>query len=49
MKNKIQKILQKIEKDKNVKIIFAIENGSRSWGMASKDSDFDVRLFLKEK
>ncbi len=49
MKNKIQKILQKIEKDKNVKIIFAIENGSRSWGMASKDSDFDVRFVFKRK
>lgn len=47
MKDKIQNILQQIEKDNNIKIIFAIENGSRSWGMASKDSDFDVRFVFK--
>ena len=44
MKTKIQNLLKQIEKDNNIKIIFAIENGSRSWGMASKDSDFDVRF-----
>ena len=44
MKDKIQTLLKQIEKDNNIKIIFAIENGSRSWGMASKDSDFDVRF-----
>ena len=42
--DKIQNLLQQIEKDNNIKIIFAIENGSRSWGMASKDSDYDVRF-----
>lgn len=47
MKAKIQNLLQQIEKDNNIKIIFAIENGSRSWGMASKDSDFDVRFVFK--
>ena len=44
MKTKIQNLLKQIQKDNNIKIIFAIENGSRSWGMASKDSDFDVRF-----
>lgn len=44
MKNKIKNLLQQIEKDNNIKIIFAIENGSRSWGMASRDSDYDVRF-----
>lgn len=47
MKNKIQNLLKQIEKDNDIKIIFAIENGSRSWGMASKDSDFDVRFVFK--
>lgn len=47
MKDKIQNILQQIEQENNIKIIFAIENGSRSWGMASKDSDFDVRFVFK--
>lgn len=44
MKDKIQNILKQIEKDNDIKIIFAIENGSRSWKMASKDSDYDVRF-----
>lgn len=49
MKAKIQNLLQQIEKDNNINIIFAIENGSRSWGMASKDSDFDVRFVFKRQ
>jgi len=38
-----QKLLQ-IEKDHNVKIIYAIESGSRAWGFESIDSDYDVRF-----
>ncbi|MBR6162831.1 nucleotidyltransferase domain-containing protein [bacterium] len=49
MKDKIKTLLQQTEKDNGIKILFAIENGSRSWGMASKDSDFDVRfVFFRE-
>ena len=44
MKDKIKWLLENIEKENGIKILFAIENGSRSWGMASKDSDFDVRF-----
>ena len=44
MKNNIKEILQRIEKESGVSILFAIENGSRSWGMASKNSDYDVRF-----
>jgi predicted nucleotidyltransferase len=33
-----------IETRENVKIIFAIESGSRAWGFPSPDSDFDVRF-----
>ncbi|MEI7473328.1 MAG: nucleotidyltransferase domain-containing protein [bacterium] len=44
MKNKIKNILENIEKEENIKIIFAIENGSRAWKMESKDSDYDVRF-----
>ena len=44
MKDKIKKILENIEKENGIKILFAVENGSRSWGMASKDSDYDVRF-----
>lgn len=44
MKNGIKILLQSIEKQFDIRILFAIENGSRSWGMASKNSDYDVRF-----
>jgi len=44
MKQKIKQLCQDIEKEKNIKILFAIENGSRAWRMHSKDSDYDVRF-----
>ena len=36
--------LNVIENDRNVRILYACESGSRVWGMASHDSDFDVRF-----
>jgi len=36
--------LQKIEERENVRVLFAVESGSRAWGFASPDSDFDVRF-----
>ena len=44
MKQKIRDLLKSIEKEYNITILFAIENGSRAWGMDSKDSDYDVRF-----
>lgn len=44
MKEKIREICKKLEKEKNIKILFAVENGSRAWRMHSKDSDYDVRI-----
>lgn len=49
MKEKIKNKLKQIEKDNDIKILFAIENGSRSWQMASKDSDYDVRFVFFRK
>jgi len=40
----IQDQLREIEEQNNVKILYAIESGSRGWGFESKDSDFDVRF-----
>ena len=36
--------LNEIEQQENVKILHAVESGSRSWGFASPDSDYDVRF-----
>lgn len=33
-----------IEKEHNVKIVYAVESGSRAWGFESADSDYDVRF-----
>lgn len=43
MKNKILSKLKELEKQHNVKILWAIESGSRAWKFASEDSDYDVR------
>lgn len=44
MKELIKKLCKQIERENNIKILFAIENGSRAWRMSSKDSDYDVRF-----
>ena len=44
MEDRIRKICENLEKEKKIKILFAVENGSRAWGMDSLDSDFDVRF-----
>ena len=36
--------LHQIEQDHNVRILYAVESGSRAWGFASQNSDFDVRF-----
>lgn len=45
----IQSELRGIEAREDVRIIFAIESGSRAWGFASPDSDFDVRFVYARK
>jgi predicted nucleotidyltransferase len=44
MKEIILQKLKEIERDNDVRILFAIESGSRAWGFASPDSDYDVRF-----
>ncbi len=44
MRNKIIKALKNLEQEKNIRILYACETGSRAWGFASEDSDFDVRF-----
>ncbi|RNA37805.1 nucleotidyltransferase [Brachionus plicatilis] len=41
---KIESILRDLEKRNDIKIIYAIEAGSRAWGFESNDSDYDIRF-----
>lgn len=36
--------LARIERDESVRILFAVESGSRAWGFPSPDSDYDARF-----
>lgn len=49
MNKEIEKALQNIEKTEDVEILYACESGSRAWGYASADSDYDVRFIYKHK
>ena len=44
MKKQILSRLNGLEKAEVVKVGYAIESGSRAWGFASTDSDWDVRF-----
>lgn len=44
MRDKITDRLLQVEKEHDVCVLFAIESGSRAWGFASSDSDYDVRF-----
>ena len=44
MHDKIVAVLHELEREQDFKILFAAESGSRAWGFASPDSDYDVRV-----
>lgn len=48
MKEKILSALANLEKEHGVTILYACESGSRAWGFASQDSDYDVRFIYKK-
>lgn len=43
-RDEILRLLGQIELERGVRIVFACESGSREWGFASDDSDYDVRF-----
>lgn len=44
IENAIEAKLRDIEKQESVRVLYACESGSRAWGFASTDSDYDVRF-----
>ncbi len=50
MRELILEKLNEIEKRENIKILHCVESGSRAWGFASPDSDYDVRfIYVRPK
>lgn len=43
--NYVNQELDKIEKEFNIHILYAVESGSRGWGFANENSDYDVRFY----
>ncbi|PKM24787.1 MAG: nucleotidyltransferase, partial [Gammaproteobacteria bacterium HGW-Gammaproteobacteria-12] len=44
MRARVLEELERVERERNVKVLYACESGSRAWGFASPDSDYDVRF-----
>lgn len=49
MNELIQQKLTEIEREHNVRVLYACESGSRAWGFPSPDSDWDVRFIYVER
>jgi predicted nucleotidyltransferase len=48
IRDEIQRKLSAVEAEHGVRVLYACESGSRGWGFASPDSDYDVRfLFVR--
>lgn len=44
IKSQILKRLKQLERKEGIRILYAVESGSRAWGFSSQDSDYDVRF-----
>lgn len=44
LRERVRQELELIESSEDVLVLYACESGSRAWGFASTDSDFDVRF-----
>ena len=44
MKDQIVEHITAISQERDIRILYACESGSRAWGFPSPDSDYDVRF-----
>ena len=44
IQDRIHTELNTIEEQENLTVLLAVESGSRAWGFASPDSDYDVQF-----
>jgi len=49
LREHILSVLEQIEEEYDVKILYACESGSRAWGFPSKESDYDIRFIYIHK
>ena len=49
MFEEIKNELARLESENEIRILLAVESGSRAWGFASRDSDWDVRYIYIHK
>lgn len=49
MRERVLEELARLERERNITVLYACESGSRAWGFASTDSDYDVRFVYVEK
>ncbi len=49
MTPKILEKLKEVEEKRGIKVLLAVESGSRAWGFASPDSDYDIRFIYRHE
>lgn len=46
VRSEVSHRLREVEQQRGLRVLFACESGSRAWGFASRDSDFDIRFIF---
>ena len=46
----VRRKIKEIEEKEHIRVLHAVESGSRAWGFASPDSDYDVRfIYVRDR